>query len=136
MMKYLTMLAHFFQGTYAKFGTSGNLIREITVSVLTAVAVAILVQLLAPAAPSPISEVRALTTTLLRTQHRADSIIATVHEWQLQHRIDSLQTVILKRDEQDSLRANAGLSDLDAMRKINSAIDADRHGSGQQTWPK
>ena len=46
-MAFLTTIANFFKGTYAKFGTSANLLRELSLSVLTAVVVASLVQLLA-----------------------------------------------------------------------------------------
>lgn len=121
-MGFLTKIANFFKGTYAKFGTSHNLFRELSLSILTAVTVSTLVQLLTPSTPSPVAEVRALATELLRTQHRADSILNLREVWVLQGRIDSLTTVLHKRDEQDSLRANARLSDLDVMRKINGSI--------------
>lgn len=125
-MSFLTTLLQFFQGAGVKFGTSSNLLREVLVSVLTAVAVAVLVQFLNPPPPSPISEVRDLLATQLAAQHRTDSIMALTRQWALQGRIDSLHLVILSLHEKDSLRANAGLSDLDAMRKINSAVAADR----------
>lgn len=135
-MKFLTTLANFFKGTYAKFGTKANLFRELSLSVLTALAVAVLVQLLTPSTASPIVEVRALATDLLSAQHRADSILALPKVWALQHRIDSLESVIQSHNEKDSILANADLSDLDAMRRINSAIDAGRQRSGQRTGPK
>ncbi len=126
-MKHLQPILQFLVGTYAKFGTSANLVREITVSVLTAVAVAVLVQLLTPAAPSPISEVRELMALTLAAQRRADSTTAAVGLWAKQRTIDSLTHQLFLRDEQDSLRANAGRSELDAMRAINGAIAADRN---------
>ena len=126
-MSFLTTLLKFFQGADAKFGTSSNLVREVLVSVLTAVAVAVLVQFLNPPPPSAISEVRDLLTAQLASQHRTDSIMALTRQWALQSRIDSLQLVIISHHEQDSLRANAGLSDLDAMRQINRAVAADRN---------
>lgn len=126
-MNYLRTIVQFLIGTYAKFGTSANLLREISISVLTAVGVALLVQLLTPAAPSPMAEVRELMALTLAAQRRADSTTAAVGLWTKQRTIDSLTHQLFLRDEQDSLRANAGRSELDAMRAINGAIDADRH---------
>lgn len=125
-MNYIRIALNFLTGTYAKFGTSSNLVREVTLSVLTAVAVAVLVQLLTPKTPSPIVEVRDLLTTVLAAQHRADSVLGRAKQWQLQSRIDSLTQVIQNHHEQDSMRANAGLSDLEAMRRINGAIGRSR----------
>ncbi|UHG93401.1 hypothetical protein [Spirosoma oryzicola] len=131
MIKHLITLAHFLQGTYAKFGTSANLFREITVSVITAVTIAVLVGLLTPKEESPAAELNTTLTTVLTAQRKADSTVAAVRIWKLQGRIDSLNNVLLERDEQDSLRENAGLSDLDAMQLINGAINADRNRSGK-----
>ncbi|UHG90096.1 hypothetical protein [Spirosoma oryzicola] len=127
-MKYLNIIAHFLQGTYAKFGTSANLFRELTVSVLTAVAVAVLVELLTPDTDSTAAEVRDLLNAAIANQRQADEIRAKQQEWKLQGKIDSLTLVLKKRDEQDSLRANGGFSTLDAMRQINSAINKTGRG--------
>ncbi|WP_461139361.1 hypothetical protein [Spirosoma pomorum] len=127
MMQYVNIIIHFLQGTYAKFGTTSNLVREISVSVLTAVAVAVLVQLLTPQPASELSEVRVLIQAALHNQRQADSLQAEQRVWKLQRTIDSLLTAIHYRDEQDSLRANAGLSPVDAMDKVNRAIGKSRH---------
>jgi hypothetical protein len=121
-MQYVNIIIHFLQGTYAKFGTANNLVREVTLSILTAVVVAVLVQWLTPQPASELSEVRALIQSALRNQHLADSLTAEQRTWKLQSTIDSLKTVIHYRNEQDSLRANADLSPVDAMDKINRAI--------------
>ncbi|WP_375445761.1 hypothetical protein [uncultured Fibrella sp.] len=120
-LKYISPVLNFLQGTYAKFGTTSNLFREVIVSVMAAVAVALTVQLLLPTAPSPIAEVRDLINPILKAQHRADSVLGLQREWVLRERIDSLIFVLHDRDLQDSLRATAGLSPLDAMRRINGA---------------
>ncbi|GAB3802929.1 hypothetical protein GCM10028819_31980 [Spirosoma humi] len=131
MIAFLTTVAHFLRGTYAKFGTSSNLFREIIVSVLTAVSVAVLAQLFTPANESPAAELNTTVNTVLRAQRNADSTLALVQAWWYQKTIDSLKSVLLDRDEQDSLRRNAGLSDLDAMRRINGAINIGRQRAKQ-----
>jgi|GEM_PF-7002929 len=125
-MNWLSKILSFLTGANAKFGTITNLLREVSIGVLVAVAVAVLVQLMTPPALSPASEMRDMLRYSLAAQHQADSVLGLTRQWELQSRIDSLNLVLLKRDEKDSLRANAGLSDLDAMRKINRAIAADR----------
>lgn len=121
-LKYISPVLNFFQGTYAKFGTSSNLLREVSVSVITAVAVATMVQLLTPKPTSPLAEVRDLMAVAMAAQHQADSLRTELAKIPLQQQVDELRDELKKRDEQDSLRANAGLSTLDAMRKINRAI--------------
>jgi len=131
MIAFLTTVAHFLRGTYAKFGTSSNLFREIIVSVLTAVVVAVLAQFFTPAIETPAAELTTAWTSMLKAQRNADSTLALVKAWKYQHTIDSLKTVLLDRDEQDSLRSNADLSDLDAMHQLNRTIDADRKRTHQ-----
>ena len=64
----------------------------------------------------------ALIQATLKAQHRADSVQALLAAWQQQRRIDSLTLLLLHRHALDSMRAHARLSDLDAMRKLNGAI--------------
>lgn len=122
MMKYLLPVLNFLKGGAAKFGTTTNLLREVTLSVLTAVVVAISVQLLTPKDHDPITDLKDVLTTIRTNQHQADSVAAVIKLLVLQRKIDSLNTQIQKRDEEDSLRRNHYHSTLDAMRNINRAI--------------
>ena len=125
-MLFIKKILAFLVGSYAKFGTSSNLVREVSVSVLTAVVVAVLVQvvtsLVAPA-PSPIGEVKDLIQPLLASQRKADSIAFLPKQWALEKQIDVLTYQLQKCHEADSMRANGALSTIDAMRKINGAIN-------------
>jgi len=56
MITFLTTVAHFRRGTYAKFGSSSNLFREIIVNVLTAVVVAVIAQIFTQTAESLAAE--------------------------------------------------------------------------------
>lgn len=126
-MKILQTIANFLKGSYARFGTTNNLIRELTLSVITAVVVATLVRVLTPPEASPISEVRDLIKQTLQAQHSADQASAKLTEWKLHAQIDSLTQITHTYAEQDSMRANARLSDVDAMRAINRAIAKKAH---------
>ncbi|KAB7728032.1 hypothetical protein F5984_19960 [Rudanella paleaurantiibacter] len=131
-MTVLQTIGGFLKGAYTKFGTSANLIREVSVSVLTAVAVAVLVQLLTPSEPSPVAQVGDLLKSSMAAQHKADSIEGQLRLWQVQRKVDSLTQVIQDLHEKDSMRANAGLSDLDAIIRINGAIESNRRASTGQ----
>ena len=118
----LTPAVQFFKGTTAKLGTSSNLLREVSVSILTAMVVALVVNLLTPAPPSPAQELQALLRPILYAQHEADSLRGIIATYPLQQRIDFLEDELHDRDLADSLRATAGLGPLDAMHRINGAI--------------
>lgn len=134
-MNMLQTLLAFLTGTYAKFGTTRNLLREITLSIMTAVVVAVIVQLLTPPAPSPVLEVRDLVREAVQAQRRADEALAKVREWQYGHQIDSLKAIIEDHEEIDSMRANARLSNLGAMQQVNRAIQRARQQAAGRNAP-
>ncbi|OIN55424.1 hypothetical protein BLX24_31025 [Arsenicibacter rosenii] len=104
-MNYLQLIINFLKGATAKFGTTTNLLREIILSVVTAVVVATAVQLLTPS-QDVVSDLKEVIT-----------VLSVLHR-----RIDSLKTAIILQHEQDSIQYNHRLSDLDAMRRINGTI--------------
>lgn len=128
-MNYLHTIANFLKGTYAKFGTTANLLREISLSVLTAAAVAIIVQLLQPKNADPVSELKAVMETVMVAQRRNDEARFNIERGRYRKQIDSLSLVIQLDHEQDSIRSNGHQSALDAIRSINNALN--RSGRGQ-----
>lgn len=121
-MKYAQLILNFFKGATAKFGTTTNLLREVSLSVITAVIVAISVQLLTPKSSDPVTDLKDVLKVIRTNQHQADSAAASLKMILLQQTIDSLKIELQKRDEEDSIRSNSNHSTLDAMRNINRAI--------------
>ncbi|OIN55428.1 hypothetical protein [Arsenicibacter rosenii] len=120
-MNYLQLIINFLKGATAKFGTTTNLLREIILSVVTAVVVAVAVNSLTPT-QDVVSDLKEVITVIRRNQHQADSVSYSLNLSVLHRRIDSLKTAIILQHEQDSIQYNHRLSDLDAMRRINGAI--------------
>lgn len=125
-MNVFQTIANFLTGTYAKFGTTKNLLREISLGVLTAAAVAIIVQLLQPKNADPVSELRAVLQTVMVAQRRTDEARYNVERGRYCKTIDSLKLVIELDNEQDSMRTNAGGTVLDALGDLDTALDHQR----------
>lgn len=117
-MKFFTLFAAFLKGN----GTVRELLRQLTTALLTALIALGLVYVLRTKQPPAVAPDSLLIQDVLTAQHRADSVQALLNQWKMQHRIDSLTLLLLHRHALDSMRANAGLSTLDAMRQINGAI--------------
>lgn len=123
-MKIFQTLIAYLKGSAEHLGTTKNLMREVLVAVLTAVCTYMALQLLKPAEPNPVHELRDVLTQTMNVQREKDSLRWADERAGLKETIDSLKhenNLLLLRD---SLRANAALSDLDAARAINRAIEA------------
>ncbi|MGV3560775.1 hypothetical protein [Larkinella arboricola] len=124
MMKYLLQFGHYLKGKSDALGTSKNLLREVVVSVLTAVGTYLAIHFLMPPEPDVVGDLKEVIQTTVSNQARADSLEAWIRVNQKQGAIDSLQYKIRLYEERDSLRANGELSPLEAMRTIIGAINS------------
>lgn len=124
MKQYITLLIDFLKGRAAKFGTTKNFLREVVVGTLTATGTYLIIQLLSfwfkP--PDPVTDLKDVLLKVTTNQHLADSAHFALKMVALQRKNDSLNNILIKKYEADSIRSHAGLSDLDAMRAINRAI--------------
>ncbi|WP_266364204.1 hypothetical protein [Tellurirhabdus rosea] len=123
-MKIFQTLIAYLKGSAEHLGTTKNLMREVLVAVLTAVCTYMALQLLKPAEANPVHELREVLHQTMDVQREKDSLRWADERAGLKETIDSLKhenNLLLLRD---SLRANAALSDLDAARAINRAIEA------------
>lgn len=93
--------------------------QEVFVSIIVSVLVWVIMQ------PFKKNEESLVVTQLVNTQHKLDSILYREQLLKKEQTVDSLSGLIKQQHEKDSIRSNAKLSKLDAIRAINNYLKSD-----------